>query len=464
MSDPTELTIAEAAEALRAKRLSASELTEAFLARIERVNPSVNAYVTVTAERAIADARRATDEIARGRLRGPLHGIPIGLKDLVDTAGIRTTYGSKVHATNVPAVDAVVVQKLARAGAVLLGKHNTHEYAFGVTTDNPHWGTTRNPWNTSRIPGGSSGGSGAAIAARLAAGAIGTDTGGSIRIPAALCGVVGLKPTYGRVSKAGVFPMSYLFDHVGPITQTVEDAAIMLEAIAGYDAGDPTTVPVPVADYRAALRESASGLRIGVLGRDRTPLDPSVRTAVEDATKSLARLGASVVEVELPELPLDEAFGLIVAEAKEIHAETLAHRATDLGRDLQQYLSSPVGDALWMARALRRARDYATAIRTVLETVDVLALPTCSVGATPIGADVVDVGGTQMQTFFAMALRTAPFNVAGLPALSVPCGFTPDGLPIGLQLVGRPFDEPTVLRAGHAYEQATEWHRRRPTV
>src|SRR6185503_15024239 len=250
VSDPTDLTIAEAAERLRTKRLSASELAAAYLARIERVNPLLNAYVTVTAERALADARRATDEIARGDHRGPLHGIPIGLKDLVDTAGIRTTYGSKVHATNVPAADAVVAQKLARAGAVLLGKHNTHEYAFGVTTDNPHWGPTRNPWITSRIPGGSSGGSGAAVAARLAAGAIGTDTGGSIRIPAALCGVVGLKPTYGRVSKAGVFPMSYLFDHVGPITQTVEDAAIMLEAIAGYDPADPTTVRMPLADYR----------------------------------------------------------------------------------------------------------------------------------------------------------------------------------------------------------------------
>ncbi len=464
VSDPTDLTIAEAAERLRTKRLSASELAAAYLARIERVNPLLNAYVTVTTERALADARRATDEIARGDHRGPLHGIPIGLKDLVDTAGIRTTYGSKVHATHVPAADAVVAQKLARAGAVLLGKHNTHEYAFGVTTDNPHWGATRNPWNTTRIPGGSSGGSGAAIAARLAAGAIGTDTGGSIRIPAALCGVVGLKPTYGRVSKAGVFPMSYLFDHVGPITQTVEDAAIMLEAIAGYDPGDATTVRVPVADYRAGLRETASGLRIGVPRRLAIPVDPSVQAAVDAAVETLARLGGSVVEVDLPDLPMDDAFGLIVAEAKEIHADTLAHRAGDLGRDLQRYLSSPVGDALWMARALRHARDYTTSVRTVLETVDVLALPTCSVGASPIGADVVDVGGTEMQTFFAMALRTAPFNVAGLPALSLPCGVTPDGLPIGLQLVGCPFDEATVLRAGHAYEQATEWHRRRPAV
>jgi aspartyl-tRNA(Asn)/glutamyl-tRNA(Gln) amidotransferase subunit A len=463
VSGPTDLTLADAAEAIRARRLSPLELADAHLERIALVNPRVNAYVTVTAERARADARRAGDEIARGDHRGPLHGIPIGLKDLVETAGIRTTSGSRVHATHVPVADATIVRKLAQAGTVLLGKLNTHEYAFGVTTNNPHWGPTRNPWDTTRIPGGSSGGSGAAVAARLATAAIGTDTGGSIRIPAALCGVVGLKPTYGRVSKAGIFPMSYLLDHAGPLARTVEDAAIMLGAIAGYDAADATTVPMPVDDYRARLRDGVRGLRVGVpRSRLFAPLDASVAAAIEEALGTLGRLGATVRDVDVPELPTPAMFDVIVAEAKAIHADTLAHRKTDLGADLQLYLSAPTGDGVWMASALETIRGYAAAIRAVLETVDVLALPTCPTGAPAIGADVVDVGGIDMQTFFAMALRTAPFNAAGVPALSVPCGLTPDGLPIGLQIVGRPFDEATVLRAGWAYEQATPWHERRP--
>jgi aspartyl-tRNA(Asn)/glutamyl-tRNA(Gln) amidotransferase subunit A len=464
MSELTDLTIADAAVALRDRRITSTELTTAHLRRIERVNPTVNAYVTITAARALADAKRADDEIARGSHRGPLHGVPIGLKDIVQTTGIRTTCGSKVHATWVPDVDAAVATRLARAGTVLLGKLNTHEYAFGVTTDNPHWGATRNPWDTTRIPGGSSGGSGAAVAAGLALGAIGTDTGGSIRIPASVCGVVGLKPTYGRVSKAGVFPMSYLFDHVGPLTRTVEDAAIMLSAIAGYDAADATTVPVPVDDYRRRLADGVRGLRVGVARALFEPADAEVLGAVESALRTLARLDATVTDVDVPELPVNEVFGVMIAEAKEIHADTLAHRMDDLGRDLQLYLSPPVGDAVWMASALRQARDYASAVRGVLESVDVLVSPTCPIAAPPIGADVVQVGPIEMQTFFAMALRTAPFNIAGLPALSLPCGFTSGGMPIGLQIVGRPFDEASVLRVGHAYEQATDWHRRRPRL
>ncbi|MGH7895478.1 MAG: amidase [Candidatus Binatia bacterium] len=463
MSDLTLLTLAQAAEALRGRRVSSLELTHDYLARIERVNPALNAYVTVTAERALADARRATDEIARGGYRGALHGIPIGLKDLVDTAGIRTTYGSKVHATHVPVADATVARRLAAAGAVLLGKHNTHEYAFGVTTNNPHHGATRNPWDTTRIPGGSSGGSGAAVAARLACAAIGTDTGGSIRVPAAVCGIVGLKPTFGRVSKAGVFPMSYLFDHVGPLARTVEDAAIMLGAIAGYDPADAKTAAMPVGDYRTPLRKGVRGLRIGVpRSRLFAPLDDAVAAAIDEALGVLRRLGATVRDVEIPELPMPGVFELMIAEAKEIHAATLRDRFQDLGLDLQLYLSAPLGDAVWMAGALREAAAYAAAMRAVLEEVDLLALPTCPIGAPPIGADVTDVGSVEMQTFFAMVLRTVPFNVAHLPALTVPCGFTRERMPIGLQLAGRPFDEATVLRAGHAYEQATEWHTRRP--
>jgi aspartyl-tRNA(Asn)/glutamyl-tRNA(Gln) amidotransferase subunit A len=462
VSELTDLTLAAATEAIRAKRVSPLELVEAYLARIERLNPHLCAYVTVTAERARADARRATEEIASGALHGPLHGVPIGLKDLVDTAGIRTTYGSKVHAANVPTRDATVVRKLAAAGAVLLGKTNTHEYAFGVTTDNPHHGTTRNPWDPSRIPGGSSGGSGAAVGARLACAAIGTDTGGSIRIPAALCGVVGLKPTFGRVSKAGVFPMAYLFDHVGPIARTVEDAAIVLAAIAGYDPADATTVATPVDDYRARLRDGIRGLRVGVARSLFSPIDADVLSAMEAAFATLVGLGATVRDVALPELPMPGLFELIIADAKMIHADTLAHRPHDLGVDLQAYLSAPIGDAVWVATALEHVRAYTAALRTILADVDVIVAPTCPIGAPRIGEDVVDIAGVELQTFFAMALRTAPFNASGLPTLSVPCGFTRDRMPIGLQIAGRSFEESTVLRAGFAYEQATDWHRASP--
>jgi Asp-tRNA(Asn)/Glu-tRNA(Gln) amidotransferase A subunit family amidase len=259
--------------------------------------------------------------------------------------------------------------------------------------------------------------------------------------------------------------MSYLFDHVGPLARTVEDAAIVLGAIAGYDPADPTTVPVPVPNYRATMRDGVRGLRVGV-PRNRlfAPVDAPVLAAVEEALATLVRLGAVVCEVEVPELPSLGLFELIVAEAKEIHAATLAARPHDVGADLQLYLSAPLGDAVWFASALRHIRDYAAAIRGVLAEVDVLVLPTCPIGAPPIGVDIVRVGEVEQQTFFAMALRTAPFNAARVPALSVPCGFTPDGLPIGLQIVGRPFDETTVLRAGWAYEQATDWHTRRPVV
>ena len=459
--NPTELTLAEAAAAIRTRDLSPIELTDAYLLRIERLNPTLNAYVTVTADRARADARRAADEIAAGRYRGPLHGIPIGLKDLYDTAGIRTAAGSKVHADHVPTEDSTVARRLADAGAVLLGKQNTHEYAWGVTTDNPHWGPTRNPWDPTRIPGGSSGGSGAATAAHLACMSMGSDTGGSIRVPAALCGVVGLKPTYGRVSKAGVFPMSFLLDHTGPLTRTVEDAALVLQVIAGYDPADFATVPVPVEDYASRLARDVRGLRIGVPRHLFTLLDDEVRAAVEAALEVLGRLGATLTNVTLPDLP-PPILGLLVAEAKHIHADTLAHRPGDLGADLRTFFEGPVLDAVQLAEGLHLLHVYGAELRGMLEHVDLLATPTTPIAATRIGEETTTIGPATMPVFLAMTVWTVPFNVSHLPALSVPCGFTTTGLPIGLQLAGRPFDEATVLRAGHAYERATEWHTRRP--
>jgi aspartyl-tRNA(Asn)/glutamyl-tRNA(Gln) amidotransferase subunit A len=467
-NDPlTDLSIAGAAAEVRSRRLSPVELTEAYLARVERLNPAINAYVTVTGERARADARRAADEIAKSGPRGPLHGIPIALKDLCDTAGIRTTAGSKFFADHVPKADCAVARRLREAGSVLLGKLNTHEFAYGVTTDNPHFGTTRNPWDQSRIPGGSSGGSGAAIAASLAAGTIGTDTGGSIRIPAALCGAVGFKPTYGRVSKAGIFPLSFIFDHAGPITRTVEDAAIMLEAIAGYDPADPTSERVPVDRYTEALVRSAKGLRVGVPRRHfYERLDPEVCAALEAALGVLGSIGASVQDVELPsaETAIMPLFALVLAEAKHIHAERLRSRPQDFGADVAEILSRATPSGAELVAALDATYALTRVMREALGTVDVLATPTTPIPAVTIGQQSVLTDGVEESPIFALIRFTAPFNATHLPALSLPCGFTRDGLPIGLQLAGRPFDESTVLAVGKAYEQATEWHRRRPAL
>lgn len=467
MSDLTSLTIAEAARVIERREASPVDLAEAYLARVERLNPSLNAFVTVTAARAREDAVRAAAEIARGEYRGPLHGIPIGLKDLYDTAGIETAGGSKVLRGRVPAEDSTCARRLRDAGTVLIGKTNTHEFAWGTTTNNPHTGATHNPWALDRIPGGSSGGSGAAIVARLAAGTLGTDTGGSIRIPAALNGCVGFKPTFGRVSKAGVLPMSWQFDHPGPICRTVEDAAIVLQAIAGYDPADFATVPVPVPDYRAALHGGVHGLRIGV-PRDQFfgLLDPEVRVAVEEALDVFRALGAEVLDVDAgyDRMTVLQAWTVCNAEGQAHHAQWLAKQRDDYSPELLVNLSTPLPDAVGLANAYRASYDIKEAVRGLLETVDLLVAPTTMRPASRIGEEQVEVDGMQLTTGAAFASLTMPFNIAGVPALSLPCGFSSGGLPIGMQIAGRPFDEPTVLRAAHAFETATDWHRRAPEL
>ena len=461
------LSIARAAMLLATREISALELTEAYLARIEAVDPQINAYITVTAERAIDDAKRATDEMQAGRILGKLHGIPVGLKDLYETAGIRTTGGGKFHADNIPDADCTAARKLREAGTILLGKLNTHEYAYGVTTNNPHYGATCNPWNLDHIPGGSSGGSGAAIAAGLATATLGTDTGGSIRMPASVCGVVGLKPTYGRVSKAGVIPLSYLFDHAGPITRTVEDAAIVLAAIAGYDPLDASTTRLPVDDYLSGLRDGVEGLRIGV---PRSwffdHLQDGIGAAVEQAIETLRGLGAEIMEIEIPGVAtgMGAILGIVLAEAQEIHARGLADSPEDFGADVAAILTSPGPDAAGIMAALRARNVLTVATRRALESVDLLVTPTTPIAAAAIGQEIVTYGGLEEPILMAMIRCTAPFNATGLPAISLPCGFTQAGLPIGLQLAGRPFDEALVLRAAQAYEQATEWHTRIPQI
>lgn len=465
--DLANLSIVRAARALRDKELSPLELTEAYLRRIEELNPQVNAYITVTAERALEDARRATEELAAGKARGPLHGIPIAHKDLYETAGIRTTGGARIHTNHIPEADCTVARKLREAGTILLGKLNTHEYAFGVTTNNPHFGPTRNPWDLERIPGGSSGGAGAAIAAGLATATTGSDTGGSIRMPASVCGVVGLKPTYGRVSKAGVLPLSYRFDHTGPLTRTVEDAALMLNAIAGYDPGDATSLRVPVEDATAGLGAGIRGLRIGVpRGYFFDHLEDEIAEAIETAITEFTRLGAKVCDVAIPGVAeaVGGLFGFVIAEAQEIHADSLRDRPDDFGADLRAILEGAAPDTAALMASLRACDALTAAMRTMLETVDVLITPTTPITAVRIGQESVRYGDMEESVMFAMIRCTAPFNATHLPALSLPCGFSRAGLPVGMQVVGRPFDEATVVRVGHAFEQATNWHSRTPEL
>ncbi|HJP68235.1 MAG TPA: amidase, partial [Sphingomicrobium sp.] len=458
----TAMNLAPLSLLVQQRKATPVELTELFLQRIEQLNPRINAYVTITAERAREDARRATDEIAAGRSRGPLHGIPIGLKDLYDTAGIRTAGGAKILADRVPSTDSTAARRLRDAGTVLLGKLNTHEFAYGVTTTNPHFGATRNPWNPEHIPGGSSGGSGAAIAAGLAAATLGTDTGGSIRIPASLCGCVGLKPTYGRVSKAGVLPLSRLLDHAGPITATVEDAALLLQVLAGYDPDDFSTVPVPVDDYAGALRGGIKGLRIGVpKNYFFDQLDDEVRAGLDVVFEVLRDLGAELVSVEVPDcsqlvLPM---FGMVNAELLAIYGEQFRTRRQDFGTDVASILDRGAPDGVSVASILELSYAVEQRFRRVLEEVDLLVTPTTPIVAPLIGQELAEYSGTREPVIFALIRCTAPFNIARLPALSLPCGFTRADLPIGLQIAGRPFAEATVLRAGHAYEQATDWHR-----
>jgi aspartyl-tRNA(Asn)/glutamyl-tRNA(Gln) amidotransferase subunit A len=465
--DVANLSITRAARALRDGEFSPLELTDAYLRRIEHLNPKVNAYITVTAERARDDARRATGEFAAGKVRGPLHGIPIAHKDLYETAGIRTTGGSKIHANHIPHLDCTVARKLREAGSILLGKLNTHEYAYGVTTNNPHYGATRNPWDLDRIPAGSSGGAGAAIAAGLATATTGSDTGGSIRMPASVCGVVGLKPTYGRVSKAGVLPLSYRYDHTGPLTRTVEDAALMLSVIAGYDPADPASARLPVDDPTALLGAGVRGLRIGVpRGYFFDHLEDDIAAAMEAAIDVLVQLGADVRDVEIPGVTegLGGTFGFVLAEAQDIHAASLQLRPEDFGSDVREMLSSYWPGTTELMAGQRAVDALTAAMRTILETVDVLLTPTTPVTALRIGQESVRYGSMEESVLGAMIRCTAPFNATHLPALSLPCGFNRAGLPIGLQIAGRPFDEATVLRVGHAYEQVTDWHLRTPAL
>lgn len=473
VTDLTDLSLTEASQLLNRKEISPVELTQAHLARIQNLDERINSFITVTADTALERARSAEEDFIRGTTSqgkplGPLHGIPITLKDLYETKGVRTTMGSKFFSEHIPDTDALVVEKLAAAGAISLGKTNMHEIALGLTNVNPHYGPCRNPWSLDRVPGGyrvpggSSGGSGAALAAGLCLGSLGSDTGGSIRVPASLCGVVGLKPTHGRVSLRGVMPLSWNLDHAGPMARNVADVAVLLGVIAGYDPVDPCSVDIPVEDYTTQLREGLKGWRVALADDeyfDRS--DPDVAQAVISAARELEQLGAYVDAVPFPGAHQAAlANGLMtVSDGAAVHAERLRDRPGDFGDDVRQRLE--IGAALPLGEYIQHRRTQSQMRRQFelfFDRYDLLLLPSTAVAAPPIeGPDALEQARL-------LTRYTAPFNLTGLPAISLPCGFTTEGLPIGLQIVSRPWAEGRILRAAFAFESATDWHTRRPLL
>ena len=460
---PEYLTIAEAARLIAAKELSPVELLDSRLQRIEQLDGRLNSFIRVLADEARETARTAEAEIAAGQYRGPLHGIPIGLKDIYETAGVATTGHSKVMQDHVPAADAFSVARLRAAGAVLVGKLATHEFAFGGPSFDLPWPPARNPWDTARFTGGSSSGTGASVAAGLVLGGTGSDTGGSIRGPSAYCGLAGIKPTYGLISRMGILPLAFSLDHAGPMAWTAEDCTILLQAMAGHDPADPASANRPTPDYRAALQTGVKGLRIGVIRhfyeRDHEA-NAATRQGIEAAAQKFAELGCSVREVTLSPLGDWAASGILImlAEAYTIHEHNLRRRFTDYGeifRD-RMALAGLITGADYI-QALRRRRELIAELDRTMADLDLVMT-----AAAPSEAPRIEEVGK-----FAIMERpslTMPFNVTGSPAMSVCCGYTEAGLPLSFQIVGKRFQDATVLRAAHAYEQATPWRGRRPEL
>ena len=458
-TDLTKLSIREVSQLVRRKAISPVELTRACLERIARLNPALNAFITVTSEQAMAQARQAEAEVRRGKWRGPLHGIPVGLKDNIDTVGIRTTLASAVFRDRVPSADAEVVRRLKAAGAVLLGKQNLHEVAFGTTAAVSYFGPVHNPWQLDRIAGGSSGGSAAAVIADLCFGAVGTDAGGSIRVPSAFCGIVGFKPTYGLVGMRGAGDAGWWsMNHLGPMCRSVADTALLLSAIAGYDPRDSSSVDAPTPNYSAALRARVSALRLGIPRANFfDKLDPEIDAAMSKALAVLRHLTAGTREVSLPPISQTLAPNIVFAENYAFHKDQLVktpqlyHAA--IRRNLQA--GSRVTTEAYI-HARRELDSLRRVVATVFSNVDLLITPTTAVPP-PTIEEALRLG-IELE----MIRNTAPFNVYGLPTISIPCGFTSSGLPIGMQISGPRFGEGKVLALAHAYEQTTDWHRRRP--
>ena len=454
-------TIAEAAALIAAKKLSPVELTKACLARVHAQEPALHAFVTVTEERALADAAKAEAAIMKDGPSNPMHGIPIGLKDIVDTKGILTTCQSRQRMDFVPDADATCAEKLDAAGTVLIGKLTTHEFADGGPSFDAAWPPARNPWNPAHFTAGSSSGTGAAVASGMILGGIGTDTGGSIRGPASLCGIAGIKPTYGLVSRAGVAPAAYTLDHIGPMCWSAEDCAIMLQALAGHDPKDPASAARPVPDYRAELPKGGKGLRIGLIRHfheDDNPVSPATQAAIDAAVTLYGEMGAEVVEVTLSPLQDWAACGFVISATERLAAYETMGRENPQGftrryRD-RLFLGSFVTGADYV-QAVRMRRELVAELTAAMAGLDVL-LTAANPGEAPLITEVPRWDNLTKPGF------TMPFNVSGFPAMSICGGFGPKGLPLGLQLVAKPFHEPVLFRAAHAYEQATAWRDQRP--
>ena len=462
------LTAAELGPLLREKKLSPVELVEAHLQRIEALEPALNSFITLLPDKARVSARSAEEEIQKGDYRGPLHGIPLGLKDAYDTKGIRTTYGCAVYDRRLPDEDSTTAVRLREAGTILLGKLNLHTLEFGVTGENGHYGNMHNPWDITRHTGGSSGGSGSAAAAGECTLTMGSDTGGSIRIPSGLCGVVGLKTTFGRLSRHGLMVLSPTLDHHGPMVRTVEDCALVMDVITGYDPKDPRSAKAPVPNYARALTGDVSNVKIGLVKEFfEVPVDPEVKQAVQTALGVLESLGAKVVEVSWP--MFHHVFTISTAILAADAAGSLRELALKHGPQIDKPTRNRIETGFFVpvSRYLQAQRARALLDRQsydLLKQVDILAGPTLPVSAPKIGETEVQVGDARMPTLPALTQYSRAYNLNGLPAISLPCGFSASGLPIGLQLAGRAFDEETVLRVAYAYEQATPWHEKHPPL
>lgn len=470
MTDLVWRPIGELTRLVAARELSPVELVQACLDRIDALDGKLKAFITVCRDEAIAAAKEAEAAVTGKHPLGPLHGIPLGLKDLFATKGIRTTGGSRILSDWVPEEDATVVARLKAAGAIVLGKCNMHEFAYGPEGLNSHFGHAWNPWDahTHRIAGGSSSGSGVALAAGLCPGALGSDTGGSIRIPAALCGITGIKPTYGRTSRAGVLPLAWSLDHVGPMAKSAADVALLLGPMAGFDPRDPTSSPSRVPDYPAALTGEVRGLRVGLLRHFFLESAGLVlRQAVEQAARVLEELGARVEEARLESAAhaAGAAFGIIAPEALAYHEEWIKSRPDDYGEDVRDRLRlGAFVSATQYLKAQRARAVIRDEVDRLLAAHDVLLAPTTPIVAPPVGQTDVLVEGERHDIRTSLIRLTRVFNVTGHPVVACPCGFTVTGLPIGMQIVGRPFEEATALRVADAYQRATDWHTRRPPV
>jgi aspartyl-tRNA(Asn)/glutamyl-tRNA(Gln) amidotransferase subunit A len=463
-TDLAYLSIAEAAALVETRTVSPIELTDAMISRAQALDGDLHAYLKKTFETAREEAKAAEAEISAGAYRGPLHGIPFAIKDIYETAGVETTAGSKLQTPHVPAQDAHTISLLRHAGAVMLGKLNLHEWAMGGTNVNYFFPTPKNPWDQTRITGGSSGGSGLALAAGLCYGSLGTDTRGSIRMPASVCGITGLKPTYGRVSIRGIIPLVWSLDHSGPMARTAEDCALILNAIAGFDPLDPTSVDQPTDDYVAAVRDSStlSGLRVGVPREfffDANEVDAEILSAVETSIGVLRELGAEVRDIAFPDPVHYQDNMLFNAESAAYHEERLRERPEELSPlPRERMKSSQSITGMDYARARWRQLEFKQKVAGILREVDLILTPTTPVPPLKI-VDIEPAGPGRV-----MARHTAPFNTLHVPTISLPCGFTSEKLPVGLQLAGRWWEEGLVLRAAHAYQQATDWHKRRPPL